>query len=134
MSATPATGATPATPATPATGASASASTAPTASASFTDDEVAKVAAAAEETRRLNAEGQAKIAAATTPEAKAKAQAELQTALQGAVTATGLTVSRYNEIAKAAATDAALAARLTTTAKAGAAQGEAAPASTTAPQ
>jgi hypothetical protein len=93
------------------------------------------VATAAAETRRINAEGQAKIAATTTPEAKAAAKAELQTALQGAVTASGLTVSRYNEIAKAAATDAALAARLSTSANASAAtQGEAAPASATAPQ
>jgi hypothetical protein len=123
--------------ATPASGTQTTATVTPpaatvAASATFTDAEVKKIASIAEETRRINAEGQAKIAAATTPEAKAAATDALRTALQGAVTTQGMTVERYNEIARAAAADPALTARISSASAA--AQGTAAPASTTAPQ
>ena len=120
------------------TGAAATSAAAPataattTAAATFTDDEVSKVAVIASETRRLNAEGQAKIAAATTPETKAAATAQLQASLQGAVTKQGITVERYNELARASATDPALMARLSSATAA--AQGTSSPTSATVPQ
>ena len=80
--------------------------------AAVTDEEVRKVAAIVAETRRLTDAAQPKINAAATAEAKAAAQADLARSMQAAVAAQGISVTRYNEIARAVPTDTALAGRL----------------------
>lgn len=88
------------------------------AQASFSDDEVKKVAALAADVKALNATHQPKISAAADATAKAAAQKDLDTAIQGSLAKNGLTVDRYNEIARAAQADQALAARIAAAASA----------------
>lgn len=83
-----------------------------TASTSVSDAEVGKVAGLAADVKAINAEHQPKIASAADATAKAEAQKSLDTAINGALTKHDLTVERYNEIAAAAATDKALAAKI----------------------
>jgi hypothetical protein len=96
------------------------------------DSDVQKVAALAADVKALNTIHQPKIAAAgADATAKAAAQKDLDTAIQASLTKHGLSVDRYNEIAKAAAADKALAARIA--AASSATTGTQSPSSATAP-
>lgn len=94
-----------------------SSATQPSASASVgatavTDAEVQQVAALAADVRKLNEAAKPKLAAAADATAKEAVQKDLDDSIQASLTKHGLTVDRYNEIASAAASDKALAARI----------------------
>ncbi len=104
---------------------------APAAPATVSDEEVQKVAGLAADWNRLNGEAAPKIAAATDPAAKSALQKELDAAVQASVTKHGISLERYNDIARAAQADKALAARITAANRA--ATGTATPSSATEP-
>lgn len=96
----------------------------------LTDQELARFTAATKVVQTIMAEHQPKIAAAEGAEAQDAARAKMSTDLGAGVAQHGFTVQRYNEIATAARTDQALAARIAEASRSAGASG--APASSVA--
>ncbi len=103
------------------------------AQSAVTDAEVQKVAALANDVKALNATHQPKISSAADAAAKAAAQKELDTAIHGSLEKHGLSLDRYNEIARAAQADKELAARIAAAGNASASTGSSSPSSATEP-
>lgn len=82
------------------------------ATVTVSDQELAKFAAATKVVQTIMAEHQPKIAAAEGAEAQAEARGKMSADLGTGVGQHGFTVQRYNEIAVAARSDQALAARI----------------------